>query len=111
MLVMIDVSENSCFNNTIDPPTIFVFVKLLSLSFSHQLPCSPFATESPADVAPELLISTQRRAYLVNINKEMPATNPAGMNTPPDTHLLPMIPANIAATNIDKWKLDGFCEV
>ena len=71
----------------------------------HQL---SFALASPEDAAPELLISTQRRAYLVNINIEIPATNPAGMNTPPDTHLLPIMPAKIAATNIDKWKLDGF---
>ena len=75
------------------------------LYFLHQL---SFALESPEDAAPELLISTHRRAYLVNINKEIPATNPAGINTPPDTHRLPIIPANIAATIIDKWKLDGF---
>ena len=77
----------------------------------HQLACPSFALESPEDATPALLIATHRRAYLVNISNESPATNPAGINTPPDTHLLPIIPANTAATNMERWKLEGFWEV
>ena len=58
-----------------------------------------------------LLISTQRSAYLVNISNEIAATNPAGINAPPETHLLPITPANTAATSSERWKFDGFWEV
>ena len=73
-----------------------------------QLACSSLTPESEEEL---LLISTQRMAYLVNINKEIAATNPAGIKAPPETHLLPITPASIAATTNERWKFAGFWEV
>ena len=65
----------------------------------------------PVAAAELLLISTHRSAYRVTIANDIAATNPAGINAPPEIHRLPMTPANTAATPSERWKFDGFCDV
>ena len=72
-----------------------LIVPLIIVLLHHQLACPSFIPE-PEEF--ELLSSTHLSAYLVTISNDMPATNPAGINTPPETHRLPMMPANTAAT-------------
>ena len=63
---------------------------------ANQLACSCFVP-IVLSAAMLLLISTHRSAYRVNIANDIATTNTAGIKAPPDTHRLPIIPANTPA--------------